>query len=687
MFSALKDKTKKQEKTIVLAGNPNVGKSTIFNALTGLKQHTGNWCGKTVDTAKGCFYTPDCKYNLVDTPGTYSLLSDSAEEKITRDYISFFENDGVIVVCDATCLERGLNLVLQSMEISQKVVLVVNLMDEAFRKGIKIDCEKLSSILKIPVVSACARSKKGIKNIISALENGQKRDYFYPEYSKDIKEALNLLAPYIEQKSGEKINSFWLAHNLLKKEYDAAERAKNLINYDFLQDKEFAGNLEKAQYSLYLKGISPDDIHIQQVDFYNKISKEIFEETVEKNSENKDFKWDKIFTGKFTAYPVMAVFLLMVLYITIKGANYPSAFLSDIFAKLGIMLRDFLESLNTPAVITDIIVDGIYRIMSWVVAVMLPPMAIFFPVFTILEDVGYLPRIAYCIDRPFAKCSACGKQALTMCMGFGCNAVGVTGTRIISSKREKLLAVLTNNFIPCNGRFPTLIAVITMFFAAGFKGAFILFMVICLGICATFACTKLLSLTLLKGYPSFFITELPPYRKPQICKTVVRSVFDRTVFVLARAIAVSAPAGAVIWILANTYAGGESVIKIISDFLNPIGEFMGMDGVILTAFILGIPANEIVIPIIIMIYSGLSSVEEIENITLLKQLFVQNGWDGFTALSVVVFSVMHWPCATTLLTIKRETGSVKWTVISALLPTAAGFICCAGINLISKFFA
>ena len=356
-------------------------------------------------------------------------------------------------------------------------------------------------------------------------------------------------------------------------------------------------------------------------------------------------------------------------------------------------LTDFFQYLHAPEWLHGILVLGVYRVLAWVVSVMLPPMAIFFPLFTLLEDAGYLPRVAYNLDKPFKRCCACGKQALCMCMGFGCNAAGIIGCRIIDSPRERMLAILTNNFVPCNGRFPTLIAILTMFFVgtAGGVGssllsAVLLTAVIVFGVAVTFAVTKLLSKTLLKGIPSSFTLELPPYRKPQIGKVIVRSVFDRTLFVLGRAICVAAPAGMVIWLMANITIGDASVLNHCASFLNPFARLMGLDGVILIAFILGFPANEIVIPIVIMAYMEQGSILDLSSLAQMKELFVANGWTWITAISTMLFSLMHWPCSTTLLTIKKETGSWKWTALAVLIPASIGFVSCILFSAAAHLF-
>jgi ferrous iron transport protein B len=356
-------------------------------------------------------------------------------------------------------------------------------------------------------------------------------------------------------------------------------------------------------------------------------------------------------------------------------------------------LTDVFLYFGTPTWIHEMIVLGGFRVLAWVVSVMLPPMAIFFPLFTLLEDSGYLPRIAYNLDKPFKNCCACGKQALTMCMGFGCNAAGIVGCRIIDSPRERLIAMITNNFVPCNGRFPTLIAIITMFFISNsggllssFASALLLTIVIVFGVFMTFAVSKLLSKTVLKGVPSSFTLELPPYRRPQIVKVIVRSIFDRTIFVLGRAMIVAIPTGILIWFMANTTIGDVTLLSSCATFLDPFATLLGLDGVILMAFILGLPANEIVVPIIIMTYMSQGSLLKLDNLESLKQLLVNNGWTWITAISMILFSLMHWPCSTTLMTIKKETKSFKWTALSFIIPTVIGITVCFVFTSIARFF-
>ena len=611
-------KTAKEKITVALAGNPNVGKSTIFNALTGMKQHTGNWAGKTVSNAEGVCQSENFSYTLVDIPGTYSLLSHSPEEEIARDFLKFGGSHAVIVVCDATCLERNLNLCLQIMEICPNVLVCVNLLDQAKRRHIKVDLEKLSQELGVRVIGTIGHKNKSVKAILSALDE------------------------------------------VITESKNAAKTLKTTA---------FGGSvyttIEKAE----------------------KIAKKVV--THKENSKNSFDRWlDSLLTSKAIGYPVMLLLLCFIFWITISGANYPSALLSRLFFFLEDKLSAFLLLINSPWWLHDSLTYGVFRTVGWVISVMLPPMAIFFPLFTLLEDSGYLPRIAFNLDYPFKKCNACGKQALTMCMGFGCNAVGVTGCRIIDSKRERLLAILTNNLVPCNGRFPTIIALITMFLCIGtgvtqsLFSALVLTAVILLGIITTFLITKLLSKTVLKGVPSSYTLELPPYRKPQFLKVIIRSSLDRTIFVLGRSIAVAAPAGLLIWIMANLNINGASLLYHCANFLDPFAQLLGLDGIILLSFILGSPANEIVMPIAIMGYMGDGALTELSGLTAMKEILISNGWTAATAISVILFSLLHWPCATTILTIKKETGSIKWTAISILLPTLLSIITCLIFNFI-----
>ncbi len=600
-----------------LAGNPNVGKSTIFNNLTGLKQHTGNWAGVTVASACGFFKAGGREYMLVDLPGTYSLAARSEDEKVARDFLCSGQADIIIAVCDATCMERGLYLLKQILaldyvlENGTPVVLCVNLCDEAERKGILIDFELLQDVLQLPVIPCCARR---------------------PESLDRLKQTI----------------------------LDATDTRNSYECLDF----------------------SPKQL-ARETTRYTKTNYRKQEEQI-----------DRIVTGPVSGSLIMILLLLVIFWLTMYGANLPGAVLWNVLFFLEEKLASFLLWLRLPAKLVDFLVYGGYRVLAWVVSVMLPPMAIFFPLFTLLEDLGYLPRVAFNMDRAFMRCKACGKQCLTMVMGLGCNAVGVTGCRIIDSPRERLVAILTNSLIPCNGRLPTLFSLITLFFLAGihesaagsFLAALMLTIVILAGVFATLACSWILSHTLLKGVPSSFTLELPPYRRPQIGKVIVRSMVSRTLFVLGRAAAVAAPAGLLIWFLANVQLNQLSLLQHLTGFLDPLGRLMGLDGVILTAFILGFPANEIVIPIILMTYLQTGQLVEMTNSSALFGLLVSHGWTWKTALCMMVFCLFHWPCSTTCLTIKKETGSLRWTAAAIALPTILGTLLCMTVNLLTSIF-
>lgn len=688
------------EKVVALAGNPNVGKSTVFNALTGLKQHTGNWPGKTVECAKGNVEDKGNKFQLVDLPGSYSLLAHSEEEEIARDFICFEKPDAVIVVCDGTTLERNMNLVLQIMETTKNVILCVNLLDEAKRKNIEINLNKLSDILKIPVIGTAARSGKGLEKIFPSLYelfSNKKDDIYIVRYPEELEREISILQEDLEKFLPDTLNARWATVRVLEDDKSFFESLSKYENIDLSANKNLDEKIKASRLRLQDKTYNPEKIKDSIVEAFVNNAEEICKDTViykNKNYNQRDRKLDKLFTSKTTGFLIMFLLLLGVFWITIAGANVPSDLINKLLFSWEDNILAFLKNIGLPKSIYGPLVFGVYRVVAWVISVMLPPMAIFFPLFTLLEDFGYLPRVAFNLDKYFQKCNACGKQALTMCMGFGCNAAGVTGCKIIDSPRERLIAILTNNFVPCNGRFPTIIATITMFLVMGFGGgflsslfsAFILALVIILGVFITILASKILSETLLKGIPSSFTLELPPYRVPQVGTVIVRSIFDRTIFVLGRAVVVAAPAGIIIWLLANINFGDMSILNHLVNFLEPLARLMGLDGVILTAFLLGSPANEIVVPIIIMTYLSKGSLLEIDDINVMRNLLVNNGWTIITAINVILFSLMHWPCGTTLLTIHKETGSIKWTVISFLLPTVFGIVSCICFTSLAKLF-
>lgn len=678
---------------IALAGNPNVGKSTIFNALTGMRQHTGNWPGKTVSNAVGEFHYQSKDYEIYDLPGTYSLISHSEEETVARDFLCYQENDLVVVVCDSLCLERNLNLVLQILEITEKVIIVVNLMDEAKKKGVSIDLSLLEKRLGVPVVGTSARSKEGLHELLDKIDKLENIK-FHPtkvRYHKHIEEGILQLEDVLKSYNMKSLNPRWISLKLIDQDEQICSDIESYLGLSLRCD---------SRIKVVLKNIRTKIGYIKLKDYIvstiMKKSEEILNGVVTYSKgdyDKKTKKLDRFFTRKLTGIPFMILLLMIIFWITIVGANYPSSLLYDLLFRLENPLFQFLEFCHFPEWTINMLVGGAYRTLAWVVSVMLPPMAIFFPLFTLLEDSGYLPRIAFNLDKCFQKCKACGKQALSMCMGFGCNAVGVIGCRIIDSPRERLIAILTNSFVPCNGRFPTIIAIISMFFigmkvssGSSILEVIILTLVILLGILMTFLISWFLSKTILKGVPSSFTLELPPYRKPQVLKVIVRSIFDKTLHVLGRAVIVSIPAGILIWLLANINIHHISLLKHVCIFLDPFAKVIGLDGVILTAFILGFPANEIVIPIMIMAYMSLGNIVSFSNLQELKNLLITNGWTVLTAINMIIITLLHFPCSTTCLTIKKETGKWRWVLLSILLPLVCGIGLCFLTKIIYILF-
>lgn len=671
---------------IALVGNPNVGKSTVFNLLTGLHQHTGNWSGKTVSNTLGTLCVRDKEFLVADLPGAYSLSPESVEEQAARDFLAFSEPDLIVYVCAAPTLERNLFMYYAVSAYAKPTVLCVNMTDEAELRGEEIRYNDLEKRLGIPICPISAKKRHGmdkLKETIYRAFNGSDAIPPTPIYGEREEKLIRTFAERLPT--------------------DCRRIPKRVLSLKCLEgDKEFVKEFSNCEPTLlpdpiaalseakdFLTENGSDTTNFSESISAHTVSfcKEIVRQCVKKGKAQGS-RADRILTGKLFSFPIMLLFLLLIFWITIRAANAPSEALTALFGKGETILASVLRKTACPSWCISFIISGVYRVVTWVIAVMLPPMAIFFPMFTLLEDSGYLPRIAFNLDHTFCRCGACGKQALTMCMGYGCNAVGVSGCSIIGSERERLIAILTNSFSPCNGRFPLMIAVITMF--SGVTDSLLQSLILCgmilFSVLMVFLCSDILSKTLLRGQPSSCILELPPYRMPQVGSVIVHSLKDRTLKVLLRAVTVAAPCGAVLWLLSNLSVGDQTVLNIISQFIDPTARLLGLDGVILLSFLLGLPANEIVIPIIMMIYLSSGEIQAYDNLSELKLIFSQNGWTVKTALCTCLFAMFHWPCATTLLTIRHETKSLRKTVLAFILPTVCGLITCFAVNSLLTFF-
>ena len=642
---------------ILLCGNPNVGKSSIFNMLTHSHEHTGNWTGKTVELASKKIIGTN--YTLVDLPGIYSLSSLSEEEVVAKNTLLFEDYKKIIYVVDASNLEKNLNLFFQILEINRNIILCINMIDELENKKIKLDIDKLRKLLRVKIVECSTYKNIGFNELISLLDEDTYCDfnyYYNYEIENNIKEISAILP------NG--FNNRFMSISMLNKD-------RRLVN----DIKEKYGiDLETKDIDNYLMKINSENISDLVSIKINTLCRIMTKEVYRREYTKRISFLDKLFSNRITTILMMMLIMFGIFFITIVLANYPSDFLGNMFTKIENYLYDFCINNSVSKYIYEPLLFGIYRVVTFIISVMFPPLVIFFILFTFAEESGILPRIAFNFDR-VCKLSGChGKQCLTMCSGFGCNACAVVGSRIIDSKRDKIIAILTNSFIPCNGRFPMIIALITMFLANS-SNKILVSLYLCIfvifAIIMSFLISFILSKTILKGYPGFFVLELPEYKKVKISKVLKNSIVYKSLSILKKAILVSIPAGLIIWILTNIYVNDSSLFVILSNILAPFSELIGLDGIILLSFLLALPANEIVLPIIIMGYLGNNNVSLISNYASIKNILISNGWTTLTAISVILFSLMHFPCGTTLLTIRSEIGN-KWMLYAFLIPLITG---------------
>ena len=729
---------------VALAGNPNTGKSTVFNALTGLRQHTGNWPGKTVTRAEGGFEYGGDRYKLVDLPGTYSLLSSSLDEETARDFILFGRPDVTVIVVDATRLERNLNLALQVLEITDRAVVCLNLMDEARRKGLTVDARRLARDLGVPVVATAARSGEGLEElnrVIAEVATGtyRCRPRRVGGRSPALSEATRRLSGAVQDAFPALPNPQWVALRLLDGDRALAAAVESgslaeLVDQEATDEADGGDGPGSRDAAAALPGqsgratdaVAPPPVAAGSAaraavlelagqlrwrvgrNFHQALTEAVYAEAariadraVSRDGERRRFDFDarldRLVTSRVFGFPLMLLMLTVVFWLTIAGANVPSSMLATLLIDtVHPLLKQAAAALGLAWWLDGLLIDGVYLATAWVVAVMLPPMAIFFPLFTLLEDFGYLPRVAFNLDRMFHRVGAHGKQALTMAMGWGCNAAAIVSTRIIDSPRERLIAIVTNNFSLCNGRWPTQILVASIFIGgmvpahvAGAVSALSVVAVAVLGVLLTFAVSWFLSRTVLRGEASAFSLELPPYRPPRMLQTIYTSIIDRTLIVLWRAVIFAAPAGAVIWLLSNIRAGEASLAERLIGALDPFGVALGLTGIILVAYIIAIPANEIVIPTILMLTvlvagvpgvgAGAGVMFELDSEAATAGVLEAGGFTLLTAVCLMLFSLVHNPCSTTLYTIWKETRSFRWTAVSALLPVALGFVLCFAV--------
>lgn len=646
-----------KKKRACFVGNPNVGKSSLFNFLTHKNEHTGNWTGKTVKNAYATFSYKDTLWEVVDLPGTYSLIGESKEEKIASSFVCSLDYDLAVVVLDASNLERSIVLLLEVLDVTDRVIVCLNLMDEAKAQKINIDVLKLQQRLNVPIVITKASDGTGCARLCDEMNH--------------FKVNPNIFKVKHEGKIA----------NYLKLTNSYADKPVSYLYQEKNCEKE---SLQKV-LRFYKNYISREELLKSYIHCTDKLLENIVERK-EQTLKKEDIFWNKILSHKISSFVVTSIIFLVILWLTIFASNIPSDLMFSFFASGESFLLSFFSFL--PDFIVQPLILGGYRTFYWVISVMLPPLIIFFPLFSYLEDYGLFPRIAFNMDKPFKKCGSCGKQSLTMCMGLGCNAIGVTNTRIMEDKKMRILAILTNNFMPCNGRFPAMITMLSLFFIrdTSLFGSFLvalgLLLIIVLGIVLTFLWTKILNHFLFKKEEVMFILELPTFRRPSVWKTFSQALKEKAFPVLKRAMLVSFPLGILIYLLASWHLGNSTFLLLLVDKLNNFGHLFGLDGAIILAFILGMPANEIVIPSLLLCYTKSNALVSYTSMESLRHILVNNGWTWLTALCFLIIMLCHYPCTTTLLSIKKESKSWSYTILAFLIPTLTGLFLSFIINFI-----
>jgi len=659
-----------------LAGNPNVGKSAVFNTLTGGRQHVGNWPGKTIEQAEGNFRHGEWQIHLVDLPGTYSLAAQSPEEIVARDYILSDEPDVIVDVVDATCLERNLNLTLQSLELTDKVVVALNLMDEVRRQGWEIDTEALEKALGVPVIPTVAVEGKGLPELteaIIAVAEGRRQTHpVLIDYGITIEGHVQDLEADLDS-LGISGQSRWLALRLLE---DDPEIVKAFQEGDLvhccLREDATPASPEALQALLRratrLREATHPDARIEIVRRRYELAHEVTHRVahhLRAEETSLTERLDRIITHRIWSWPIMLAILVGVLWITIQGANVPSSWLAGAFGWLAEVVRSFLLGINAPWWVVGSLVDGLIVGTGTVVAVMLPPMIIFFTAFNLLEDIGFLPRIAFNLDRLMRAVGSQGKHTLVAMMSFGCNVTGVLSSRIIESPKDRIVAIVTAPLVLCNGRFGAGLALIILFFGSRALQMTLLFLFISVG--AMLLATWFLNRFLFRREPGGFVMELPPFRTPKWDQVIWRTLVHQVGHTMGRAILIAAPATLLIWLLGNLPPGApfeQTAIGHLVRVLAPLGKQLGLTGEMLVALLFTLPAKEIVVSSLAMTYGLQSTLADSRAILD----YLAQTWTTLVAFSFLTFYMLYLPCLVTVWATWKETRSLKWTVVSLLLP-------------------